>query len=917
MADDFTSNTSTTGILVPGGQAVGTYESSKDSDWFKITLTAENVYRFELNSAGNPYFGSFHGLKIYNSEGAYLSSLSGINDYTPTARYGAYKPAASGTYYVEVRDTGGSFANTVPYTLKASAGEPDDAGDAIATAKAAILGEPIQGAFESIRDVDRYKLTLEAGTTYTISANWGEAVSGLYPANQLTVENAASDTMADGTNPATMSFTTTGAGDYYLAAHADSRARTAATSYTLTAVKAVDDYVASPATTGQLAIQQTLNGELETGHDRDWFAARLNAGATYWFTLDSRDSFTGLPSSAVIRLLDADGKEVAAVSGSSFGGSGKLVLPYTPTTAGAYYAEVKDMSSTRIKYTIGLSPGLTDDYTGNRADATAVPVNSTWNGKLEVPQDQDAVKIAVTKGQTYLFELQAVAPLDEPFLAMRGSPFTDAFTSSLSNYQKPGLAGYGMFRADYTGDFYLSVYNTRMLGTSGYAVRIVESPADDVGNEAAASAALLPIGGKVTGALDYTGDVDWFKVTLQGGAKYAFSLRGAGTGEGTLVTGFYDAGLQMREASTGNDVYPQSVSGGNHVLNVDTGGDYYIGVSKNAFDNTGNDGTGTYTLHATALSADVTAPKVAAIGSASGAAAVSPIGDVYVTFDEPVIVNFNAMRLKSSLGEIVEWLYSDSTSLLSNGTVLKFNPSNTLKPGAKYFLELGAGAVTDLVGNNYAGPKLVAFNTVAPVEKGGAGSDFLVGLAAALQLDGGAGVDTVMYAGSRASYTIGNGATESRVHENDVPEQADILTHVERLLFSDTAVALDVAGAGGQAYRLYQAAFNRAPDKAGLGFWIAQLDKGIGLHDVAQAFIGSQEYTAKYGAATSNAAFVTTLYQNVLHRAGDTGGVTFWNDMLDKGVSRAGVLAAFSESPENQAAVLQVIGNGFEYTPYG
>jgi hypothetical protein len=34
------------------------------------------------------------------------------------------------------------------------------------------------------------------------------------------------------------------------------------------------------------------------------------------------------------------------------------------------------------------------------------------------------------------------------------------------------------------------------------------------------------------------------------------------------------------------------------------------------------------------------------------------------------------------------------------------------------------------------------------------------------------------------------------------------------------AVALDVDGAAGQAYRLYQAAFDRAPDKNGLGYWI-------------------------------------------------------------------------------------------------
>jgi hypothetical protein len=39
--------------------------------------------------------------------------------------------------------------------------------------------------------------------------------------------------------------------------------------------------------------------------------------------------------------------------------------------------------------------------------------------------------------------------------------------------------------------------------------------------------------------------------------------------------------------------------------------------------------------------------------------------------------------------------------------------------------------------------------------------------------------------------------------------------------------------------------------------------------------------------------------------------------MLGSWTSRAQVLMQFSESAENQAAVLKIIGNGFEYTPYG
>ena len=73
-----------------------------------------------------------------------------------------------------------------------------------------------------------------------------------------------------------------------------------------------------------------------------------------------------------------------------------------------------------------------------------------------------------------------------------------------------------------------------------------------------------------------------------------------------------------------------------------------------------------------------------------------------------------------------------------------------------------------------------------------------------------------------------------------------------------------------------------------------------------------------YGAAPSNASVVEKLYLNVLHRPGEAGGVAYWNAVLDGGkVSVSQVLAAFSESPENVAALVGVLADGFAYLPFG
>jgi len=129
-------------------------------------------------------------------------------------------------------------------------------------------------------------------------------------------------------------------------------------------------------------------------------------------------------------------------------------------------------------------------------------------------------------------------------------------------------------------------------------------------------------------------------------------------------------------------------------------------------------------------------------------------------------------------------------------------------------------------------------------------------------------------------------------------------------------LALDIGGAGGEGYRIYRAAFDRTPDALGLGFWIQSLDAGTPLAEVAQGFLASVEGLQVYAGVDTNAQFVDAVYQHVLHRTGDGPGVVFWNQALDGGATRAEVLAAISESPENQAAVIGSIQDGFLYTPY-
>ncbi len=196
----------------------------------------------------------------------------------------------------------------------------------------------------------------------------------------------------------------------------------------------------------------------------------------------------------------------------------------------------------------------------------------------------------------------------------------------------------------------------------------------------------------------------------------------------------------------------------------------------------------------------------------------------------------------------------------------------------------------------------------------GGGNDVINGGEGDDALDGGNGIDTAAYTGKRAEFTIARTESGFSVTGKAQGEGADTLVNVERLQFADAKVALDIDGNGGMAYRLYQAAFNRTPDQGGLGYQMKALDGGLNIAQVAANFIASPEFAVTYG-ALDNTAFVNQLYQNVLHRAADSGGLAFHTGNLASGANtRANVLVGFSESPENQAALIGTIRDGMAYT---
>lgn len=81
--------------------------------------------------------------------------------------------------------------------------------------------------------------------------------------------------------------------------------------------------------------------------------------------------------------------------------------------------------------------------------------------------------------------------------------------------------------------------------------------------------------------------------------------------------------------------------------------------------------------------------------------------------------------------------------------------------------------------------------------------------------------------------------------------------------------------------KLYVATFNRAPDAAGLDYWVN--NSGLVIEEIAQSFFDQSETQALYPAETMTADFVTSVYENLFNRAPDQDGLDYWVGDLDSG----------------------------------
>jgi hypothetical protein len=108
--------------------------------------------------------------------------------------------------------------------------------------------------------------------------------------------------------------------------------------------------------------------------------------------------------------------------------------------------------------------------------------------------------------------------------------------------------------------------------------------------------------------------------------------------------------------------------------------------------------------------------------------------------------------------------------------------------------------------------------------------------------------------------------------------------------------------------QLYVSLFGRAPEAAGMAYWVNQLDRGVSVYQVAQDMYNVDAARAYYPMFLTNQEIVGRFYQNVLGRTADAEGLAYWTAQLDGGKTQGQVIvdmvnAVVNYSGTNEAAL--------------
>lgn len=404
------------------------------------------------------------------------------------------------------------------------------------------------------------------------------------------------------------------------------------------------------------------------------------------------------------------------------------------------------------------------DIRDNLFTAATLAVPQTASSQIDAFNDLDAIRIFLTAGQQYVFNLSGAASgggtLSDPYLSL-----LNGFLELVAWDDDSGI-GFDsriVFTPSTSGFFYLAA-GAADGGVGTYTIKtsVQGVPAGDI-SASALTGSSLAIGASKSGVIDFSGDQDWHAITVTAGQTYRIDLQGSAAGPapdtvlrlydpvGALIAFNDDTGLTTNSALTFTASYS---------------GTYY--VSAAAYE----DETGGYTVQvSTVFPNDVSddveyylPPESEYRGQIEGAGdfdavTVSLVSNQYYTFEAVGSGGLDTLlELYDAQGNLVA--SNDDVGSSNNARIIYYAPVS----GAYYLLASGFGGTTGsytlssiLNGTNYVGTSGADYqegSLLADNLNGAAGNDTLLGGPDADILIGGSGGDVMDGGEGSDSYEV-------------------------------------------------------------------------------------------------------------------------------------------------------------------
>lgn len=578
IPDDFAGDTTTTTTLDIGNPSTnyevadknGVIQTSGDSDWFKVGLSAGVTYIVSVaadqdSATLDPLRDPF--LAIRNAQGERVALNDDAAGSFDALLY--FTPDVSGIYYVEA--TSAFKYDTGAYSVNIDVAAADDYGNDLTDANIGTLtlGAYLSGGLQKPGDTDVFQVLLTAGQNYSFDVEGISSAKGNLADPELRIFDTAgilvrlADDGGLGTNSLAY-FAPTATGVYKV--QVSSGIEDAIGSYQVKVAASnlpADDVGNGTSTARLLDLGENFSGNLLTRGDADWFAVDLQQGETYSAIVSGASTGGGTLPDPYLEVRNSSGA-VAAYNddGSWLNDAG---LAFTATSTDRYYFVVKTLNADETgTYTVRVREP--DDHGQGRETATTLTIGTETAGSIQwadgqfgaksgidayivspVDRDEDWFKVNLAQDQVVSVKLTpeggtGLARAMFEVVNAAGVPVALADGKEIAD----GSA-ITAFKAAAAGDCYIRVVDG--AGQTGdYKILVSNGDASD--EDAAAPISMTFTNGVASAAakLGLAGDTDSFTVDLVEDHAYRIELLSARNGtsapleDGTLTLSYLPDG---------------------------------------------------------------------------------------------------------------------------------------------------------------------------------------------------------------------------------------------------------------------------------------------------------------------------------------------------------------------------------------